>query len=447
MNSRIEARPTDGLTYNPNDSTYWDRGAYEKEQTRIYDICHGCRLCFNLCPSFPALFDAIDARGDDVRNLTAGERERVVDLCYECRLCNLRCPYTPRDHHEFQLDFPQLLQRGKAIRAKEKGMALRERMLGDPDRLGQLSSLAPRLANWANKNPLQRLILERMVGIHRNKKLPEFATETFERWVARNGLPAAPAAPAAKVALFYTCILNFNNPAPARAALEVFARNNCALACPRQNCCGMPALDGGDIEFARQQAAANIDSLLPLARDGWRIAAMNPTCALMMREEYPRLIETDDARVVAEAVGDPHELLYQLRRKDLFNRDFKSTPGSIAYHVPCHLKAQNIGLRSRDLMRLIPEVQITGVDACCAHDGTWAMKKEYFELSMKWGEKAFEPLREAGARVMATDCSLAAIQIEQGTGTRPIHPIEVLARAYRADGFDQPVPNPLAEQE
>jgi Fe-S oxidoreductase len=440
MSSRIESRPTDGLTYNPNDSRYWDRAGFEKEETRIFDICHGCRLCFNLCPSFPALFDAIDAKGDDVRNLTAAERQRVVDLCYECRLCYLRCPYTPRDGHEFQLDFPQLIQRGKAIRVKERGLPLRERMLGDPDRLGNLSSIAPALVNWANKNPLQRLILERTVGIHRHKKLPEFAGETFERWVAQHGLPPAPARPVAKVALFFTCILNFNNPAPAKAAVEVFARNNCALSCPKQNCCGMPALDGGDIEFARKQASANVASLLPLAKDGWRIAALNPTCALMTREEYPRLVGTEDARTVAAAVADPHEILYGLRRKDLFNRDFRSTPVSIAYHIPCHLKAQNIGLRSRDLMRLIPEVQVTAVDACCSHDGTWAMKKEYFELSMKWGEKAFGPLRDAGARVMATDCSLAAIQIEQATGTRPLHPIEVLARAYKADGFDQPVP-------
>ncbi len=446
MSSRIQARPTDALTYDPNEPKYWDRAGFESEQLRIYDICHGCRLCFNLCPSFPALFDAIDAKGDDVRQLSAQERQRVVDLCYECRLCYLRCPYTPRDNHEFQLDFPQLIQRAKAIDAQQNGIGLRERMLGDPDLLGRLSSKAPWLANWANRNPLQRLILEKTIGIHRDKKLPEFVSETFERWVSRHGLPAAPAQPSEKIALFHTCILNFNNPAPAKAAVEVFARNNCALTCPKQNCCGMPALDGGNIEFARQEAQANISSMLPLVKQGWRIAAMNPTCALMMKEEYPRLIGTAEARTFAAAVGDPHELLYELRRKDLFNREFRSTPESIAYHIPCHLKAQNIGLRSRDLMRLIPGVQVTGVDACCAHDGTWAMKKEYFELSMKWGEKAFGPMREAGARVMATDCSLAAIQIEQATGVRPMHPIEILARAYRPDGFERPVPEVKAAE-
>src|SRR5208283_1800047 len=154
-----------------------------------------------------------------------------------------------------QLDFPRLMGRGKALKAREQGLGVRERMLGDPDRLGKLSSVAPAVANWANKNPLQRLIMEKAVGIHRHKKLPEFVGETFERWVAKQGLPAAPAQPAAKVALFPTCFINFNNPAPGKAAVEVLAKNNCAIACPRQNCCGMPALNGGDVEFAKKEAA------------------------------------------------------------------------------------------------------------------------------------------------------------------------------------------------
>jgi glycerol-3-phosphate dehydrogenase subunit C len=218
--SRIESRPSDGLSYNPNEPKYWDRASFEKELTRVYDVCHGCRLCFNLCPAFPKLFKAIDAKGDDVRDLTAAERQHVVDLCYGCKLCEIRCPYTPRDGHEFQLDFPRLMMRGKAIAAREGGLSLRERMLGDPDRLGRMASVAPALANWANKNPLQRLVMEKAVGIHRDKKLPDFVGETFERWVAHRGLPAAPATPAAKVAIFYSCFINFNNPAPGKAAVR-----------------------------------------------------------------------------------------------------------------------------------------------------------------------------------------------------------------------------------
>jgi Fe-S oxidoreductase len=173
--------------------------------------------------------------------------------------------------------------------------------------------------------------------------------------------------------------------------------------------------------------------MLPLVREGYKIAAINPTCSLMMRAEYPSLLPGAEVKEFAAAVVDSHELLYELHRAGKFNKEFLSTPGTIAYHVPCHLKAQGIGLRSRDLMRQIPGVEVTTVDACTAHDGTWAMKKEFFALSMKWGEKAFAGMREAGARVMATDCPLAAVQIEQATGVRPLHPLEVLARAYKQE--------------
>ncbi|HEX4208850.1 MAG TPA: anaerobic glycerol-3-phosphate dehydrogenase subunit C [Candidatus Binataceae bacterium] len=439
MSSRIEARPTEGLSYNPNEAKYWDRTKLDKEVERVFDICHGCRLCFNLCPAFPALFEAVDAKGDDVRNLSAAENQHVIDLCYECRLCEIKCPYTPRDGHEFQLDFPALVLRSRAVDAREHGVKLRERILGNPVRAGKLGTLAPKLANWSCRSTLQRRLMEQVVGIHRDKQLPEFAEQTFEKWVEVNGLPPAPAEPAAKVAIFQTCTVNYYNTAPGKALVKVLARNGCATKCPKQNCCGMPAMDGGDVAFAQKQARANIESLLPLVREGYKVAAINPSCSLMMRRDYPTLIGTPEAHELAAAIVDPHELLYTLRRAGKFNRDFQSTPGRVAYHIPCHLKAQNIGFRARDLMRQIPGVEVVSVEACTAHDGTWAMKKENFALSMEWGEKAFAGMREAAGEVMATDCPLAAIQIEQGTGVRPLNPIEILARAYETDGFAKPV--------
>lgn len=445
--ARIEARPTDATTYNSAEPRYWEREKLDREIDRAFDICHGCRLCFNLCPSFPALFEAVDARGDDVRNLTPAEKQRVIDLCYECKLCEVRCPYTPRDGHEFQLDFPRLMLRARAVHAHEHGVKLREKMLGNPDRAGRLGNLVPALANWACRSPFQRRMMEKMLGIHRDKKLPEFAGETFEAWLRRTRLPPEPAEPSAKVVLFHTCFVNYYNPAPGKALVSVLSRNGCAVASPQQNCCGMPALDGGNVEFARKQARQNIASMIPLVRRGYRIAAINPTCSLTMRREYPNLLDTPESRELAAAVADPHEVLYELRRAGKFNREFRSTPGNLAYHVPCHLKAQNIGLRSRDLMRQIPGTEVTTVDACTAHDGTWAMKKEFFELSMKWGEKAFAGMRGAGAAVMATDCPLAAIQIEQATGVRPLNPAEILDRAYQADGFPTPVVPPAPTQE
>ncbi len=448
--SRIQSRPTDGLSYNPNEEKYWDRTGLNKEIERVFDVCQGCRLCFNLCPSFPSLFGAVDAKSGDVRTLSPAEKERVVELCYGCKLCEVRCPYTPADGHEFQLDFPRLMIRVKAIDVREHGLGLRERMLENPDRLGRLGSLTPGLANRACRSPFQRRLMEKMLRIHRDKKLPEFAGETFEVWARRIGMPIVPQQPTAKAAIFHTCFVNYYNPGPGKAAVFVLAKSGCAITCPRQNCCGMPAFDEGDIPFARKQALSNIASMLPLVRQGYRIVAINPTCSLMMRREYPTLVNNDTARELAAAVADPHELLYALRREGKFNAEFRTTPGRVAYHVPCHLKAQNIGLRSRDLMRSIPGTEVITVDACSAHDGTWSMKKEFFELSMKAGEKAFTGLRDAAADVMATDCPLAALQIEQAIGTRPMHPVEVLARAYEADGFPrrlEPVPAPGDEKQ
>ena len=439
MGNRIEARPSDGLSYNSTEAKYWDRAGLDQEVERVFDICHTCRLCFNLCPSFPALFDATDRNDGDVRGLTAAEKARVIELCYGCKLCEIKCPYTPRDGHEFQLDFPRLILRAKAVSAKEDGVKLRERVLAHPDQLGKAGATAPALANWGCHRKFQRMMMEKILGIHSGKLLPDFAAETFDKWLKGNPIPATPAEPTAKVAIFATCFVNYYNPGPGKAAVEVFAKNGCAVKCPKQNCCGMPALDGGDVEFARKEARANIDSMLPLVREGYKIAAINPTCSLMMRAEYPNLLPGDEVKEFAAAVVDSHELLYELRRAGKFNQEFLSTPGTIAYHVPCHLKAQGIGLRSRDLMRQIPGVEVTTVDACTVHDGTWAMKKEFFALSMKWGEKAFAGMREAGARVMATDCPLAAVQIEQATGVRPIHPLEVIARAYKRDGFPDAV--------
>ena len=444
--SRISSQPTDGLTYNITEPKYWSREGLDKEVTRVFDICHGCRLCFNLCPSFPALFDAVDKKDGDVLQLSAEEKRKVVDLCYLCKMCEVRCPYTPGDGHEFQLDFPRLMQRDKAVTAKEKGVEFRDKMLSNPDRLGKLGSLLPGLANFGCRNTLNRALMEKLLGIHRDKKLPEFADQTLNKWL-RDNLPKPPANPTAKVVLFPTCFINYYDTAPGKAAVKVLEKNGCEIACPKQNCCGMPALDGGDVDFAQKQARANIESMLPYVRRGFKIAAINPTCSLTMRREYPLLLPGDEVKEFAAAVVDPNELLFQLKRDGKFNRDFRTTPGKVAYHLPCHLKAQQIGFRSRDMMRTIPGAEVVSVDACTAHDGIWAMKKEYFELSMKWGAKAFNGMRDADAKLMATDCPLSAIQIEQATGVHPVHPLEVLAAAYDDGGFPDKVPPPEVAEE
>jgi Fe-S oxidoreductase len=438
----IKGDPTPGLTYNPNDARYWDKAALQGELDRVYEICNLCRMCFNLCPSFPALFDAVDKHGGDVRQLTPAEHDHILDTCYQCKLCYVKCPYTPDDQHSFQLDFPRLLLRANAVRRKERGIGLREKMLARPELVGRVAGLTAGLTNWANRQPLLRSALEAAIGIHREKLLPEFVSETFEQWLAKQPQPAGDDQ---KAVLFATCFVNHNNPQIGKDAVEVYARNGIALTCPKQNCCGMPALEAGDVELAKKLARSNVESLAPHARAGKKILAINPTCSYMLRKEYTELAPGEDTQVVAAQTMDLCEYLWVLKQEGAFNRNFQSTPGTIAYHLPCHLKAQNIGYRSRDIMKLIPGASVRLVDQCSAHDGTWAMKKEFFPLSMLAGKKAFDAMKEAGAQTFASDCPLAAIQFDQAIGTRPLHPIQVLARAYRKDGFPTPVAPPSTE--
>jgi Fe-S oxidoreductase len=423
------------MSYNPNDPVYWDRGGLETELERVFEICHGCRLCFNLCPSFPELFNAVDRHDGDVRKLTAAETERVVDTCYQCKLCYVKCPYTPDDKHEFQLDFPRLLGRYVAIRRRKKGGSLRSAVLARPELLGKVAKPTAGLTNWANRHSMIRVVLEEVLGIHRDKLLPDFHGESFEDWRRRH----EPSGDTSRAVLFHTCFVNYNNPEVGKAAVRVFEKNGISLGCPKQNCCGMPALEAGDVEMAQKLARNNVGALLPAVRAGKKIVAINPTCSYTIRKEYRELVGTPEAKEVAAATHDLCEYLFMLKQEGKFNRDFRSTPGKVACHVPCHLKAQNIGFRSRDMMRLIPGATVKLVEQCCGHDGTWAMKKEYFPLSLLAGKKAFDEMSAQQADLMTTDCPLAAVQFDQALGARPIHPIQVLDRAYREDGFPTPV--------
>jgi Fe-S oxidoreductase len=436
----ISYKATDGLSYDPDEPKYWEKGALAKEVTRGFELCHGCRMCFKYCDSFPILFDLIDKKHDgDVRSITAGETERVMDACFQCKLCEVQCPYTPREKHEFLFDFPKLVHRYRAQRAKERGIPLRDRLLANPDAAGKMARLSLGMANVVNRVRIHRVLMQAALGIHKDKRLPDFARTTFERWAEGHGrMQARP--DGVEAVLFPTCYVQNNEPQIGRDTLEVMDRNQVKTACVKGlQCCGMPAWETGDIEAVRRQAANNLRLLKPFVEAGAKVVAINPTCAMMMRREYPELLPQplrEEARRLAELVRDPSELLWEIRDQPRFNTDFKSTPGGpVAYHAPCHLRAQGIGFKGRDLLRKIPGVQPRITMECCGHDGTHAMKVEGFENSIKVGQKAFESMKGAGAEVWATDCPLAALQFQQHAGRKPLHPMSVLARAYRADGF------------
>jgi len=438
----ISYQPTDGLTYDPSDPVYWDQAALDKEIERTFEICHGCRMCFKFCDSFPDLFSFIDERHDgDVRKITSSETEQVMDQCFQCKLCEVQCPYTVRDGHEYQLDFPKLVHRHAAIRAKERGIPRRERILGDPDGAARAARGSLGLANAMNRVSLHRLFLEKALGIHRDKQLPDFASTTFEKWADQEGLTAGD--PGGEAVLFQTCYVQNNEPEIGRDVVDVMRKNQVDVKCAKGlECCGMPAWEHGDLESLRKHASANLDRLLPYVEKGAKVLVVNPTCSMMLRQEYPELVRPEDkdrAQKLSEAVMDTGEYLWSIRDEDRFNTDFRSPGEKVAYHAPCHLRAQAVGFKGRDLLRKIPGVKPALTAECCGHDGTYGMKVESFDASARIGQKAFEGMKAPDNEVWATECPLAATQFEQHAGKKALHPMSVLARAYRKNGFPTPV--------
>ena len=397
-------------------------------------------MCFKYCEAFPSLFDLIDNKHDgNVGAVTEAETDSVMDQCFQCKLCEVQCPYTPRDDHEFQLDFPALVHRWDAQRTRRDGSRLRDRVLSNPDQTAKMARASLGAANVANKMKLPRWALEKTAGIHREKLLPDFASETFEAWARKDGRLSAE--PGGEVVLFQTCYVQNNEPSIGRDVLEVLEKNQVDVRCVAGlACCGMPAWEQGRIEQVRKQAATNLDLLLPYVDAGAKILAINPTCSMMLRRELPRLVDParrEDAERIAGAVMDPSEFLWSIRKEDRFCTDFRSSPsGPIAYHAPCHLRAQGVGFKGRDLLKKLPDVTVSTTMECCGHDGTFAMKVEGFEASARVGKKSFDGMNDADARVWSTDCPLAALQFEQHAGTRPLHPMTILARAYRGESFD-----------
>ena len=434
-NSRISYLPTDGLSYDPSESKYWDRNALDKEIERTFEICHGCRMCFKYCDSFPTLFDFLDKKYDgDVKKIKTEDTIQVMDACFQCKLCEVQCPYTIRDGHEFKLDFPKLVHRHKAIQSKDKPRTLRDKILGNPDKSALIARTSLGLANLMNRFSLPRWLMEKIIGIHRKKLLPDFSFYTFEKWSSKMGLFRENEK--AETVLFQTCYVQHNEPQIGKDTLEVLKKNKVDCACLKGlRCCGMPAWEQGDLETLRVNAKHNLEILIPFVEKGSKVLVINPTCSMMMRREYKNLLEGEDrekAKILSEAVNDPSEYLWNIRSEKRFNTDVKSSPNeTISYHAPCHLRAQGIGFKGRDLIKKITGTKVKTVMECCGHDGTYAMKAESFDASKRIGKKSFEGMKSEESEVWVTDCPLAALQFKQHAGIKPKHPMSIMAEAYR----------------
>lgn len=416
------------MPYDPRDPQFYDVAAVEQELARVTELCDGCRRCYRLCTSFDYMLDeAVDKNDGDLAKITSADYRKIVDLCWQCKLCFNHCPYTPP--HKWDIDFPRLMLRAKAARAKAEGVSRQDAWLGNVDAVGTLGCSTAPLSNWANAFKPNRILMEAVVGIDRNRNLPRFHHHTFARWFGKRRAPARSGG--SKVAFFYSCSVNYNEPQVGRDALSVLEHNGCAVSCPEQVCCGMPYLDGGDIEAATRNARRNIATLLPLVQQGAEVVVPQPTCSYVLKKEYPMLVPGPEAEAVAAKTRDVFEYLAQRHKEGTLDTRFQGpSPGRVAYQMPCHLRAQNMGFKTRDVLQLVPGTQVHVVEKCTAMDGTWGMKKEYYPISLEFARKAVQAMDAAQPDVYATDCTLSALQIEAVQGRKPAHPLGLLRAAY-----------------
>ena len=426
-------------TYDPDHPAYYDEPDLRAELTRVYDLCHGCRLCLSLCPSFPTMFNLIDAKDGDVASLTHDEQDQVVDECYQCKLCYIKCPYIPP--HEWQLDFPRLMLRAEAVHNRTGGTLkgkLTTQAVGRTDLLGRLGTLTAPLTNAMIGTPgsTVRKLMDKTVGLASQRVLPPYAKTRFSTWFkkrkARGGARMG-RAEQARVSVFPTCLVEYQNPAVGRDLVAVYERNgvDCDLA-DGVGCCGAPWLHSGEFGPFRKQAVRNVEKLAAVVRSGRDIVVPQPTCGYVLKRDYPEYLRSDDARLVAEHTFDAAEYLWRLHKAEgkEFDTEFPGDiPASTAYHAPCHLQAQNIGLRSRDLIKLTG-TNVTLVQKCSGIDGMWGLRSENYELARKVAKPLAEAIERSEAEVVVGDCHLANGAIIEETGRVPLHPMQFLARAY-----------------
>lgn len=424
----VEAPDTPTVEWAYNDPEFWQAEALERELRRVGDICHQCRRCLPLCPSFPKLFELVDATPDEIAGVVMAGFDEVNELCFHCKLCYNHCPYT--SPHEWDVDFPRLMRRHQLVRARRDGVPLARRLTTQTDLLGRVGSTAPALMNFANTNPLSRVAMEKTLGIHRDWVQPSYYFETVERWFRKRG-PRAEGSNGRAV-LFTTCSVNYNDPLTGRAAVEVLERSDVRVDICYERCCGMPFSDTGDLESLRRNAERNVADLIGPVDEGAKVVVPGPSCSLLLKHEYPRLLGTAEAQRVADATEDLMEFLFHLATAKRLDREFSRPLGTVAYHAPCHLRAQNIGFPSHALLKAAG-AEVTLIDACSGVDGTWGMQARFHEASLQVSGPLLSRIEQTSPDHIATDCPLAALRIEEGLARKPVHPVVLLRHAYGDD--------------
>ena len=418
---------------------FWDEDSLNWELERVFDICHGCRRCVSLCNSFPVLFDLVDESDTmEVDGVDKKDYFKVVDQCYLCDLCYLtKCPYVPP--HEWNVDFPHLMLRAKAVRYKKEGASTRDRMLSATDTVGNLAGIpvVAQIVNTANQLKPVRKVMQAIIGIHADAVLPKYHSNTLRKRMKGHAseINAEPTAnTTGKIALFASCYGNRNTPEIGEDLIKVFEHNGIPVVlAEKEQCCGMPKLELGDLDAVAIAKEANIPVLARLVDEGYDLVAPVPSCVLMFKQELP-LMFPDDADVikVRDAFFDPFEYLILRHKAGKLNTEFKRPLGKVVWHVACHQRVQKIGPKTREVLQLIPDTEIETIERCSGHDGTYAVKKEFHNISMKICQPVVARVEKANADHYISDCPMAGEQIQNGleSDKGPEHPLTLLRQAY-----------------
>ena len=426
---------------------FYDADALDKEMRRVFDICHGCRRCFNLCDSFPRLFDLVDAQPDEMHGVKSEDFATVVEACTLCDMCFMtKCPYVPP--HEFQLDFPHLILRARAVEAKQGKTDFTQRQLAEMDRNGTLARFASPVINWASSidNKPMRAAMETVAHIDRTAELPKFHTRTFVSADKADPIACNAAAPAyrkRKAALYATCFVNYNKPATGMAARAVLNHIGVETKVAYPGCCGMPFLEQAELARVVKNAAKVSKELVKLIDAGYDIVALTASCGLMLKFEWPLIVpENEDVKRVAEATFDVDEYVVDIAKKEGLPAGMNALPEGVTVHLACHARAQNMGPKAAEMLKLIPNTPVDVIERCSGHGGTFGVVKPTHDLAVKVGRPVFRAAKQQARGHIVSDCPLAAQHIVQQVGElaakdgsevkarTPEHPIQIVARAY-----------------
>ncbi len=419
---------------------FYDPAALDKELERVFDICHGCRRCFNLCNSFPTLFELIDeSKTGEINGVDKKAYWQVVDHCYLCDMCYMtKCPYVPP--HPWNVDFPHLMLRAKAVKNRSGATRWRDKVLSSTDLVGSIAGIPviAEVVNAVNHSSLGRKVLEVALGVHPDAPIPPYRSNTLRKQL-RARLDATAAQPrtdpnAGKVALFTSCYANRNDPQIGLDLAAIFEHNGIEVALLEQeHCCGMPKFELGDLQGVADLKSKNVPQLMRMIERGYDVVAPIPSCVLMFKQELPLMFPEDaDILAIKQHMFDPFEYLALRHKAGLLRTDFTRPLGKVAYHVACHLRVQNIGLKTRDVLQLVPGTTVLPIERCSGHNGTYGVKREFRDISMKIGKPVVQRVQASGADFYASDCPMAGHQIESGlaNGVPPTHPLTLLRMAY-----------------